>query len=165
MVRGYCVPVRGQKDGVYRIAVSRCLRLRLAAYSSGHSGWASLDLRRVYITPFLEWAGRLTLGQASKREDEARAQPRLSANAGPGPATCTVIDTGDPVTVPAGVTPLHWQSRLLLVRKPEPELPNPPCFFVLCKRHWINRVPGAHQGDSLCIPTTLTLTLVMPSYL
>jgi len=22
------------------------------------------------------------------------------------------------------------------------------CFFVLCKRHWINRVPGAHQGDS-----------------
>ena len=20
------------------------------------------------------------------------------------------------------------------------------CFFVLCKRHWINRVPGAHQG-------------------
>ena len=23
----------------------------------------------------------------------------------------------------------------------------------------------AHQGDSLCIPSTLTLTLVMPSYL
>ena len=23
-----------------------------------------------------------------------------------------------------------------------------PCFFVLCKRHWINRVPGAHRGDS-----------------
>jgi len=24
------------------------------------------------------------------------------------------------------------------------------CFFVLCKRHWINRVPGAHhEGDSL----------------
>ena len=21
------------------------------------------------------------------------------------------------------------------------------CFFVLCKRHWINRVPGAHRGD------------------
>ena len=39
------------------------------------------------------------------------------------------------------------------------------CFFVLCKRHWINRVPGAHHGDSLCIPFTLTLTLVMPSYL
>ena len=38
------------------------------------------------------------------------------------------------------------------------------CFFVLCKRHWINRVPGAHRGDSLCIPFTLTLTLVMPSY-
>ena len=34
-----------------------------------------------------------------------------------------------------------------------------PCFFVLCKRHWINRVPGAHQGDSLCIPSTLTLTV------
>jgi len=44
-----------------------------------------------------------------------------------------------------------------------------PCFrvFVLCKRlgHWINRVPGAHQGDSLCIPFTLTLTLAIPSYL
>ena len=39
------------------------------------------------------------------------------------------------------------------------------CFFVLCKRHWINRVPGAHRGDSLCIPFTLTLTLAMPSYL
>ena len=39
------------------------------------------------------------------------------------------------------------------------------CFFVLCKRHWINRVPGAHQGDFLCIPFTLTLTLAMPSYL
>ena len=38
-------------------------------------------------------------------------------------------------------------------------------FFVLCKRHWINRVPGAHQGESLCIPFTLTLTLAMPSYL
>ena len=25
-----------------------------------------LDLKRVYVTPFLEWAGRLTLGQASK---------------------------------------------------------------------------------------------------
>jgi len=24
-----------------------------------------------------------------------------------------------------------------------------PCFFVLCKRHWFNRVPGAHRGDSL----------------
>jgi len=30
------------------------------------------------------------------------------------------------------------------------------CFFVLCKRHEINRVPGAHQGDSLCIPSTVT---------
>ena len=39
------------------------------------------------------------------------------------------------------------------------------CFFVLCKRHWFNRVPGAHQGDSLYIPFTLTLTLAMPSYL
>ena len=39
------------------------------------------------------------------------------------------------------------------------------CFFVLCKRHWINRVPGAHRRDSLCIPFTLTLTLAMPSYL
>ena len=38
-------------------------------------------------------------------------------------------------------------------------------FLCLCKRHWINRVPGAHQGDSLCIPFTLTLTLAMPSYL
>ena len=33
------------------------------------------------------------------------------------------------------------------------------CFFVLCKRHWINRVPGAHQGDSLCVPSGSTLTL------
>ena len=33
------------------------------------------------------------------------------------------------------------------------------CFFVLCKRHWFNRVPGAHRGDSLCIPLALTLTL------
>ena len=39
------------------------------------------------------------------------------------------------------------------------------CFFVLCKRHCINRVPGANRGDSLCIRFTLTLTLVMPSYL
>ena len=39
------------------------------------------------------------------------------------------------------------------------------CFmFVLCKRLWINRVPGAHQGGSLCIPFTCTLTLVMPSW-
>ena len=38
-------------------------------------------------------------------------------------------------------------------------------FFVLCKRHCIKSVPAAHQGDSLCIPFTLTLTLAMPSYL
>ena len=35
------------------------------------------------------------------------------------------------------------------------------CFFVLCKRHWFNRVPGAHRGECLCLPLTLTLTLVM----
>ena len=40
-----------------------------------------------------------------------------------------------------------------------------PCLFVLCKRHCINRVPGAHRGDSLCIRFTLTLTLAMQSYL
>ena len=44
----------------------------------------TLDLRRVYVTPFLEWAGRLPLGQASKRE-EARLSERLSAKAGPRP--------------------------------------------------------------------------------
>ena len=38
------------------------------------------------------------------------------------------------------------------------------CFFVLCKRHWINRVPGAHHGDpqnprALCVPFTLPVTL------
>ena len=38
------------------------------------------------------------------------------------------------------------------------------CFFVLCKRHWFNRVPGAHRGDSLHLPFTLTRTLAMPSY-
>ena len=26
------------------------------------------------------------------------------------------------------------------------------CFLVLCKRHWINRGPGAHRGDSLYTP-------------
>ena len=39
-----------------------------------------------------------------------------------------------------------------------------PCFFVLCNRHWFNRVPGAHRGECLCLPFTLTLTLVMPIY-
>ena len=39
-----------------------------------------------------------------------------------------------------------------------------PCFFVLCKRHWFNRVPGAHRGDSLHLPLALTRTLAMPSY-
>ena len=38
------------------------------------------------------------------------------------------------------------------------------CFFVLCKRHWFNRVPGAHRGDSLHLPSALTRTLAMPSY-
>ena len=36
------------------------------------------------------------------------------------------------------------------------------CFFVLCNRHWFNRVPGAHRGECLCLPFTFTLTLVMP---
>ena len=39
------------------------------------------------------------------------------------------------------------------------------CFFVLCKRHRFNKVPGAHCGDSLCIHPTLTRTLAMPFYL
>ena len=25
------------------------------------------------------------------------------------------------------------------------------CFFVLCKRHRFNKVPGSHRGDVLCI--------------
>jgi hypothetical protein len=58
---------------------------------------------------------------------------------------------------------MHEQSQPTCVSKKK-HLTGP-CFFVLCKRHWINRVPGEHQGDSLCIPSTLTLTLVMPSYL
>ena len=33
-----------------------------------------LDLRRVYVTPFLDWAGRLTLGQASKQEEARLSQ-------------------------------------------------------------------------------------------
>jgi len=33
-----------------------------------------LDLRRVYVTLFLDWAGRLTLGQASKQEEARRSQ-------------------------------------------------------------------------------------------
>ena len=55
--------------------------------------------------------------------------------------------------------------KLDLKRGDEASLSPEPCFFVLCKRHWINRVPGAHHGDSLCVPSTLTLTLAMPSYL
>ena len=39
------------------------------------------------------------------------------------------------------------------------------CFLVLCKRHWINRGPGAHRGECLCIPSASTLTLAMPIYL
>jgi len=38
------------------------------------------------------------------------------------------------------------------------------CFFVLCKRHQFNRVPGAHSGECLCIPSALTLTMAMPFY-
>jgi len=60
---------------------------------NGGGGEAS-DLRRVYVTPFLEWAGGLPLAQASKRE-EARLSEGLSAKAGPanlyryrGPGTC-----------------------------------------------------------------------------
>ena len=30
------------------------------------------------------------------------------------------------------------------------------CFFVLCKRHRFNKVPGAHRGDSLRLPLALT---------
>ena len=33
------------------------------------SGVFKSHLSRVYVTPFLEWAGRLPLGQASKREE------------------------------------------------------------------------------------------------
>ena len=42
----------------------------------------TLDLSRGYVTPFLDWAGRLTLGQASKQEEARLSQgyPR-----GPGP--------------------------------------------------------------------------------
>ena len=36
--------------------------------------------------------------------------------------------------------------------------------FMYCKRHRFNRVPGAHRGDSLRLPSALTRTLAMPSY-
>jgi|NorSeaMetagenome_1021524.scaffolds.fasta_scaffold401660_1 hypothetical protein len=41
----------------------------------------ALDLRRVYVTPLLHWAGRLTLGQASKQEEARLSQgyPRMRA--------------------------------------------------------------------------------------
>jgi hypothetical protein len=32
------------------------------------------------------------------------------------------------------------------------------CFFVLCYRHWFNRVPGSSLGI-VCLPSALTLTL------
>ena len=37
------------------------------------------------------------------------------------------------------------------------------CFFVLCNRHWFNRVPGANLGI-VCLPSALTLTLAVPTY-
>jgi len=43
-------------------------------------------------------------------------------------------------------------------REGEREATTHVCFFVLCKRHGFNRAPGAHRGDSLCIPLALTLT-------
>ena len=43
---------------------------------------SSVDHRTVYATPFLEWAGRLPLGQASKREARVRRMaPRAPAHA------------------------------------------------------------------------------------
>jgi hypothetical protein len=37
------------------------------------------------------------------------------------------------------------------------------CFFVLCNRHWFNRVPGATLGI-VCLPFTLTPRLAVPNY-
>ena len=37
------------------------------------------------------------------------------------------------------------------------------CFFVLCNRHWFNRVPGSILGIA-CLPFTHTLTLAVPIY-
>ena len=34
------------------------------------------------------------------------------------------------------------------------------CLFVLCNRHWFNRVPGAHLATA-CVPSTLVLMLAV----
>ena len=39
----------------------------------------ALDLSRVYVTPFLDWAGRLTLGQASRKRRLAVSNLRQRA--------------------------------------------------------------------------------------
>ena len=36
-------------------------------------------------------------------------------------------------------------------------------FFVLCNRHWFNRVPEANLGIA-CLPFTFNLTLAVPTY-
>ena len=40
---------------------------------------------------------------------------------------------------------------------------NTPCFFVLCNRHWFNRVSGANL-ETVCLPFTFTLTQAAPTY-
>ena len=37
-------------------------------------------------------------------------------------------------------------------------LTDPVCFFLICHRHWFNRVPGANLGIA-CLPSALILTL------
>jgi hypothetical protein len=37
------------------------------------------------------------------------------------------------------------------------------CFFVLCNRHWFNRVPGSNLRIA-CLPSALTLMLPVPTY-
>ena len=41
-------------------------------------------------------------------------------------------------------------------------LTDPVCFFLICHRHWFNRVPGANLRIA-CLPSALTLTLPVPT--
>jgi hypothetical protein len=38
------------------------------------------------------------------------------------------------------------------------------CFFVLCNRHWFNKVPGPVTNLGIaCLPSALTLALAVPT--
>ena len=58
-------------DIVPNKALSLSLSLSLSIHTHTHTP-GSLDLKWVYEAPFLESAGRLPLGQASKREEAGK---------------------------------------------------------------------------------------------